>query len=202
MVVGARRAGLSISETADLLGFSCTTISRVYRERSKKEKISRERQFCGWKCLFGARSQKRMARLVWTDRKATVIQTTTHYNWGVQKSISGACQTLKQMDYSTISPHQVPLLSTKTKSSNHWTWQWVHCTQMTSTVTRSQSNGEPLGCGETRDSLDMDVLLTNLHDAIVSIWTKISEDCFPHLVESMLHRIKAVLKCKINVSNK
>ena len=34
LVVGARRAGLSISETADLLGFSRTTISRVYRERS------------------------------------------------------------------------------------------------------------------------------------------------------------------------
>jgi len=33
MVVGARPACLSISETADLLGFSCTTISRVYRER-------------------------------------------------------------------------------------------------------------------------------------------------------------------------
>ncbi len=47
MVVGARRAGLSISETADLLGFSHTTISRVYRERSEKEKISSERQLCG-----------------------------------------------------------------------------------------------------------------------------------------------------------
>ncbi len=34
----------------------------------------------------------------------------------------------------------------------------------------------------------MDVQLTNLqqlHDAIVSIWTKISEECFQHLVESM-----------------
>ncbi len=38
MVVGARRAGLSISKTADILGFSPTTIYSVYREWSKKEK--------------------------------------------------------------------------------------------------------------------------------------------------------------------
>ncbi len=40
MVVGARRAGLSISETDDRLGFSCTTISRVYREDSEKYPVS------------------------------------------------------------------------------------------------------------------------------------------------------------------
>ncbi len=33
-----------------------------------------------------------------------------------------------------------------------WTWQWVHFTQMASTVTRSQSNRAPLGCGGTGDS--------------------------------------------------
>ncbi len=43
------------------------------------------------------------------------------------------------------------------QTSNHltlvsWTWQWVHFTQMASTVTRSQSNSAPLGCGGTGDS--------------------------------------------------
>ncbi len=77
VVVGARRAGLSISETVDLLRFSHTTISRVYREWSKKEKISSERQLCGRKCLVDVRGQRRMVR---DDRKATVTQLNTHYS--------------------------------------------------------------------------------------------------------------------------
>ncbi len=45
----------------------------------------------------------------------------------------------------------------------------------------------------------MDVQTTNLQqqrDAVMSIWTKISEECFQHLVESMPRRIKAALKAK------
>ncbi len=45
----------------------------------------------------------------------------------------------------------------------------------------------------------MDVQLTNLQklrDVIMSIWTKISEECLQHLVKSMPRRIKAVLNAK------
>lgn len=47
VVVGARKAGLSISKISDLLGFFHTAISRVYKEWPSKEKISNELQFSG-----------------------------------------------------------------------------------------------------------------------------------------------------------
>ncbi len=81
-------ACLSISKTADLLGFSRRTISMVYREWSEKEKISSERQLCGRKCLVDVKGQRRMGRLVRDDRKATVTQITTLYNQGMQNTIS------------------------------------------------------------------------------------------------------------------
>lgn len=43
----------------------------------------------------------------------------------------------------------------------------------------------------------MDVQLTNLHqqlDSNESIWTRTSETCLQHLVESVTWRMKAVLK--------
>ncbi len=43
---------------------------------------------------------------------------------------------------------------------------------------------------------EIHIMDVQLCDAIISIWTKISEESFQHLVESMPRRIKVVLKAK------
>ncbi len=51
----------------------------------------------------------------------------------------------------------------------------------------------------------MDVQPTNLQqlrDVIMKIWTRISEECFQHLVESMSRRIKAVLKAVLVLAHR
>jgi len=54
MVADARRTGLSISQSAQLLGFSHTKISRVYKECCEKGKTSSMQQSCGRKCLVNS----------------------------------------------------------------------------------------------------------------------------------------------------
>lgn len=47
-----------VGETADLMGFSRTAVSRVYTEQKGKQKISSERQFRLRKHLINDRGQK------------------------------------------------------------------------------------------------------------------------------------------------
>ncbi len=99
------------------------------------EKISSERQLCGRKCLVDVRGQRRMGRLVRDDRKATVTQITTHYNQGMQNSISEHTtrRTLKKMGYSSRRAHRVPLLSAKNRkrrlqfAQDHQNWTIEDC---------------------------------------------------------------------------
>lgn len=64
-------------------------------------------------------------------------------------------------DYDRVHPvmttAHTSLWHTTSQTSNHlrlvpWTWQWVHYTEMASTVTWYQSSRAPLGCSESGDS--------------------------------------------------
>jgi len=64
MIVGARRAGASISETTTLLGFSRPTVSRVFREWQLIKKSSSCENYSGRKRLVNKRGERRVALIV------------------------------------------------------------------------------------------------------------------------------------------
>ncbi len=167
---------------------------------------------CGRKSLVDIRGQRRIGRLVRDDRKASIVQITTRYNQGMQNTISERTtrRTLKQMGYSSRRPYRVPLLSAKnrkrrlhfTQAHQNWTiedWKNVAWSDESRFLLR-HSVGRVRIWHKEHERMDPSCLVSNLQqqrDAIMSIWTKISKECFQPLVESMPQIIKAVLKAKV-----
>lgn len=103
MIVGARSAGCSISETVNRLGFSKTAVSRVYREWREKQKTSSHRGSCGRKRLVDDSGEKKMERVVEANNHATSVQIQALYNSSGQEkpiSLTTTRRTLKRLGYS------------------------------------------------------------------------------------------------------
>ena len=108
--VEARRPGLRMSGSTDLLGFSRTTDNK----RSFVSKALLMREVNGeWPDWFEL-----------TER-ATVTQITTLYNCVERKSISERT-TLRLMGYNSRRPHRVPLLSARNRKLR---LQWAQAHQ-------------------------------------------------------------------------
>ena len=101
VVVGVRGTGLSVSRTATLLGFSYSTASHVYQEWSTTQRTSSQQQASSRKRLIDERGQRRLTRIVQSNRRATVSHLTVQYNIGAERSIKDCTtrRTLTQMGY-------------------------------------------------------------------------------------------------------
>ncbi|KAJ4939103.1 hypothetical protein JOQ06_028564 [Pogonophryne albipinna] len=124
-----------------------------------------------------------MARLVQDDRKGTVTKTTTGYNQVFPSSDAPS---------SRITCLKAQIISN---------WFLEHDDEFTELKWPPPSPHlnpiEHLWDVVEPEIHIMDVQLTNLQqlcDAIMSIRTRISQECFQHLVEFMPRRIEAVLK--------
>lgn len=98
MIVGAVRGGSSVTETATILTFSHTAVSRVYREMVRWTKHIQSWAFLWQKHLSYEKDQRRIARLVRAGREATKL--TAQYHSGEQK---GFCE------YAQLTPPEAVL---------------------------------------------------------------------------------------------
>ncbi len=112
--------------------------------------------------------------LVRDDRNATITQITTHYNQGMQNTISERTthRTLKSMGYSSRRPHRVPLLSAKnrkrrlqfTQAHQNWTiedWKYVAWSDE-SRFLLQHSDGRVRICRNEHESMDPSCLVSTV----------------------------------------
>ncbi|ROL45968.1 hypothetical protein DPX16_4782 [Anabarilius grahami] len=84
----ARRLGQSISKTAALVGCSRSAVVSIYQKWFKEGTVVNRRQGHGLLRLIDARGERRLARVVRSNRRATVAQTAQEVNAGSDRKVS------------------------------------------------------------------------------------------------------------------
>ncbi len=123
-----------------------------------------------------------MDRLFRDDRKATVTQITTRYNQGMQNIISErtTLRTLKQMGYSSRTPHRVQLLSATnkkrrlqlTQAHQNWTiedWKNISWSDESRFLLR-HSDGRVRIWWEEHESMDPSAIVSMVQAGGVMVW--------------------------------
>jgi len=87
-IVMARRLGQSISKTAALVGCSRSAVVSIYQKWSKEGTVVNRRQGHGRPRLIDARGERRLARVVRSNRRATVAQIAQEVNAGSDRKVS------------------------------------------------------------------------------------------------------------------
>lgn len=87
-IVMARRLGRSISKTASVVGCSRSAVVSTFQRWSKQGRLVNQRQGHGRPRLIDECGERRLARLVHSNKKATVAQIAEEVNAGSDRKVS------------------------------------------------------------------------------------------------------------------
>ncbi|ROL44000.1 hypothetical protein DPX16_10284 [Anabarilius grahami] len=127
-IVMARRLGQSISKTAALVGCSRSAVVSIYQKRSKEGTVVNRRH--GRPRLNDARGERRLARVVRSNRRATVAQIAQEVNAGSDRKVSEYTvhHSLLRMGLDSCRPVRVPMLTpVHRRKSQQWTSEHQNC---------------------------------------------------------------------------
>ncbi|GFW93781.1 HTH_Tnp_Tc3_2 domain-containing protein [Trichonephila clavipes] len=87
-IVGARCMGHSISEIVRQLGFSWSTVSKVYQGYMDSGQKSSDRANCKGQLAFTVHCERRLRRIVHSQRSQALAQITLQLNVGAGRTVN------------------------------------------------------------------------------------------------------------------
>lgn len=117
IIIGSRAAGTSLKEAAAMTNVSEKTVSRIYLAWKSGRGIASRKRNSGRKSGETERAQRRLHRIVATNRRQTTQQITRNFNVAQDTSVSERTirRRLQKIGLRSCKPLRKPLISPKNK---------------------------------------------------------------------------------------